>query len=82
LALALEREDLEHASNLAHRLKGSAGMYRFKEISKLADSINSACKEQNLEQARKLMLQLSDLATKERNSRTSVTVDTAVQPTS
>lgn len=82
LALALEREDLEHASNLAHRLKGSAGMYRFKEISKLADSINSACKEQNLEQARKLILQLSDLATKERNSRTSVTVDTAVQPTS
>lgn len=82
LALAIEAKDLARASSLAHRLKGSAGMYRFQEISKIADSINSACKADELEHAKKLLLQLSHLATKAKNLRTSANIDTAVQPTS
>lgn len=82
LTLAIAERDLKLAASLAHRLKGSAGMYRFQEISEIASSIDSACKSHDIDHANQLLEQLSNLVAKEQSVRRRQTGNGAIQPTS
>lgn len=55
----IDQGALEEASALAHKLKGSAGMYRFSEVSKLAGALDTACKNGDKESAQSLAEKLT-----------------------
>ncbi len=66
----IDQGALNEASALAHKLKGSAGMYRFYDISKLAGALDTACKEGDIESARLLAHKLTTVVTELQEKKT------------
>lgn len=58
---ALKMNALKEASALAHKLKGSAGMYRFHDLSKMAGVLDVACKDGDVSSARAVTEELAGL---------------------
>lgn len=59
LQAAAEKSDYENLRSIGHSLKGVGGGYGFMKISELGATIESAANEQDMESAKKCIIELS-----------------------